>query len=614
MKTIKEYKFNFLLKYRIFHYIYLLFYILEFFFFIKKNKALPNLEFPKSITLLDGNIFIIHKYGINIYSSSLNELIDNITDFDEDFLISDNDKFNKITISRFNETNNGYIISLINDIIYVFNYKGKMLYNNNNTRIEKLKNGKYFTLIPIRKNNEELDYMIGFSENAAKINILFYNYNINTKKHNIIKELTLTKDNLKNLFNIKEYDPVIKDDLFTCSLMKNYTEEKIVCFVPINGKDKYIFNIFISINNYSEVISDKSNFLNYNFSGYFDIKYIKSEASFDKKKCLICFYYNNYYGFCSIYSIENNSFSNITNYYLKCMGQYEAIYLDYIRETEKFLFYCILDINNITMIMFEKDFEHFKSYSFAPLDNGYLKGFSIIYSYALNNYYVISTKLEKQSSMKFGNISEIGNVISPIHNITDYINSLKTTEITNSINTITTYIKSTYFDTDVISNSKTIILEIPDESIKNLTKDNIMEKISSIIEDIDIGNVYQKKCDDFSILIYPTNSTYLTLMTHVNFTECENILRKHYKIPDSEMMTFLQIELENNNSKSLINQVEYQAFDGNKTLLNLSLCENVNIQIIYSIKNKSLIDIDSVNYFKQNGIDIFNIKSISFMT
>ena len=207
--------------------------------------------------------------------------------------------------------------------------------------------------------------------------------------------------------------------------------------------------------------------------------------------------------------------------------------------------------------------------------------------------------------------------INSVNTITTYINFL-TTEINKESIELTIIpdqnknIESTYFDTDVISNSKTIILEIPDESIKNLTKDNIMEKISSIIEDIKIGNVYQKKCDDFSILIYPTNSTYLTLMTHVNFTECENILRKHYKIPDSEIMTFLQIELENDNSKSLINQVEYQALDGNKTFLNLSLCENANIQIIYSIKNKSLIDIDSVNYFKQNGIDIFNINDSFF--
>ena len=79
-------------------------------------------------------------------------------------------------------------------------------------------------------------------------------------------------------------------------------------------------------------------------------------------------------------------------------------------------------------------------------------------------------------------------------------------------------------------------------------------------------------------------------------------------------MTFFQIELENKNSKSLINQVEYQAFDDNKTFLDLSLCENVNIQIIYSIKNKSLIDFDKdkANYFRQQGVDIFNINDSFF--
>ena len=52
-------------------------------------------------------------------------------------------------------------------------------------------------------------------------------------------------------------------------------------------------------------------------------------------------------------------------------------------------------------------------------------------------------------------------------------------------------------------------------------------------------------------------------------------------------MTFLQIELENDNSNSLINQVEYQALDGNKTILGLSICENANIQVFYSIKNNT---------------------------
>jgi tyrosine-protein phosphatase YwqE len=75
-------------------------------------------------------------------------------------------------------------------------------------------------------------------------------------------------------------------------------------------------------------------------------------------------------------------------------------------------------------------------------------------------------------------------------------------------------------------------------------------------------------------------------------------------------LTFLQIEIENVDSKSLINQVEYQAYDGNTTLLNLSICDDVNINMIYAIKNSSysLIDFESANNFKKLGIDVFNIN------
>ena len=139
-----------------------------------------------------------------------------------------------------------------------------------------------------------------------------------------------------------------------------------------------------------------------------------------------------------------------------------------------------------------------------------------------------------------------------------------------------------------------------------------MEELPFIIKDIEIGKIYEKIGEDFSILIYPTNSTYLTSKTHVNFSECEAILRNHYKIPDSDIMTFLQIELNNEDSKSLINQVEYQAYDGKKTLLNLSLCNNINIQVVYAIKNNSLINISLSNYFKDLGVDIFNINDSFF--
>ena len=63
---------------------------------------------------------------------------------------------------------------------------------------------------------------------------------------------------------------------------------------------------------------------------------------------------------------------------------------------------------------------------------------------------------------------------------------------------------------------------------------------------------------------------------------------------------------------NLINQVEYQAYDNNKKPLDLSLCKDVDIQIFYSIKNNSLIDFDSANSFKKNGIDIFNLNDSFF--
>ena len=145
----------------------------------------------------------------------------------------------------------------------------------------------------------------------------------------------------------------------------------------------------------------------------------------------------------------------------------------------------------------------------------------------------------------------------------------------------------------------------------NFTKENLFDEIQSIVNKIEIGKTYEKIEDDFSLYIYPTNSTFLTSVTHVNFSECESILRKHYKMPDTSIMTFFQVELKNDDSNSLINQVEYQAYYNN-TFLNLSLCNNTNIKVYYSIKDNSFIDFSSVASFQDSGIDIFNINDSFF--
>ena len=72
------------------------------------------------------------------------------------------------------------------------------------------------------------------------------------------------------------------------------------------------------------------------------------------------------------------------------------------------------------------------------------------------------------------------------------------------------------------------------------------------------------------------------------------------------------LELENKNEKSLINNIGYQAYDDNKTILDLSLCNNTNIKIFYLIKSNTTIDFSFISTFKDLNIDILNINDSFF--
>ena len=148
------------------------------------------------------------------------------------------------------------------------------------------------------------------------------------------------------------------------------------------------------------------------------------------------------------------------------------------------------------------------------------------------------------------------------------------------------------------------VLEIKQEELMNNLKDIMDEK--------EIGVNYEIKGDNFSILIKPTNSTFFPNSTYVEFDECEQKLRSVYNISNSSIITFFQIEINNNQENSLYNQIKYFTYDENKTLLDLSICEELSIPIHYSIKNDSKIDISSISNFKYLGVDIMDIKDKFF--
>ena len=146
----------------------------------------------------------------------------------------------------------------------------------------------------------------------------------------------------------------------------------------------------------------------------------------------------------------------------------------------------------------------------------------------------------------------------------------------------------------------------------NKTKEEIFNDLDDVLKDKEIGVNYEIKGKDFTMIIKPTNSTPLPNTTHVEFDECEKIIRKKYNISNSSIITFLQIEMENNNQNSLYNQIKYFVYNDKMEELDLSLCEEVETQIHYAIKDDSKLDISSISDFQQLGIDILNIKDKFF--
>ena len=104
------------------------------------------------------------------------------------------------------------------------------------------------------------------------------------------------------------------------------------------------------------------------------------------------------------------------------------------------------------------------------------------------------------------------------------------------------------------------------------------------------------------MIIKPTNISSSPKSTHVNFNSCEEIIREDYNISKFSYITFLQIEINNTINQSLVNKVKYQAYDEKKNLLHLSVCNNTDIEIVYSIKNGTAIDLSLLSTFKDLNI------------
>ncbi len=136
-----------------------------------------------------------------------------------------------------------------------------------------------------------------------------------------------------------------------------------------------------------------------------------------------------------------------------------------------------------------------------------------------------------------------------------------------------------------------------------------MNNLDNLIVGKDPSSTYKISGNDYQIYIKPVNTYVEDASVNIIFDECEKILKQNNPSAD---FTILQLNLKNNNTNCLVDQVEYKIYDENQQSVDLSVCKDANIKIEYKLQNTSVINMEKVKDFKDKGIDVFNIKDSFF--
>ena len=141
-----------------------------------KVSSSTSLDYPYYIPLANENIFLIQKTGIDIYDKSLEKLNQIIEFSGKEEMTEEN--FLKIALKY----NKEYILSIINDRMFIFNNEGQLLYKSE----EKICDNQIiysYSLTFIHVANNTCDYVVGYFDENSYININLYRYD--NEKNNI---------------------------------------------------------------------------------------------------------------------------------------------------------------------------------------------------------------------------------------------------------------------------------------------------------------------------------------------------------------------------------------------------------------------------------------------
>ena len=473
------------------------------FFSLIQNNLCIKFSYPKSLTLADGNILVIHKLGIDVYDYTLKNLVISVKNFTDNEKIDTENELSKVSILRFSETelDNNIIICIVINKIYILNSDGGLLYEEKQTSTINKLVGEYYDLTPINRDENTYNYIVGFINSDSKACLFFFEYKQNNNQNTIKKEMdpfVLTKSGQNYSINNKG---------IACEIMLYNSEDILVCFFNSNIYPNEITTKFININDYSVITNIENKYFQMN-----DVKGIKSAVTSDKKISFVCMYFPQGNSKCFNYTIDDNDFSPCKDYGISCKDIHCSVSIEFFQDTKQFVFSCTNHSGYISSQIFDENFCPIGT-SHLIIKGYHVYGASIIYSKELGNYYVISDiDAEKDFSFisiegEVPKIEETEEEIIPTTIIstipTTIISTIQTTILTTIPETMPKTIITTILTTISTTIQATIPKQIPcniekclicgEESLSNnlCIECNTVKKYFPISPLINIGSLYQ---------------------------------------------------------------------------------------------------------------------------
>lgn len=150
---------------------------------VTPDKTFSSISYPTILTLLNRNLIMVASDGIHyINSDDLTEDITKKIEFEN--IINDSDEYEKTTMAQFSENDGGYIIIIVKNKIYFFKYEGTKIID---LDLPDSIDAKHYCIIPYKRENNYLYYIISYPLNAINIFALKYiKFDLNNPNSNIV--------------------------------------------------------------------------------------------------------------------------------------------------------------------------------------------------------------------------------------------------------------------------------------------------------------------------------------------------------------------------------------------------------------------------------------------